>query len=349
MALYAPTLKRLVLPEFDMSHMNRASCIRMAQAAEGYGAFLVRDDAHYDSGHHNRLLDALEVFGDLPEATQRRYIRPHYQAGWMPAEVEIAREEAAWIARLDRKHRPYDHDGPNAYGRWFHRPNILAFDGTSDPELLPQNITVEEIPNWDTIMENWGGGMMMTIIEVARRLAIGWGLPEETIIEMLRGGHNIVGTTITDLRKFGTLGRVHAHLHYDLNAITAHDGSRFRVLIIWTKSGIPMLVVMKPGYRLMQIGRMMEHVTGGRALRGRHQTATLPETIKDMERAVREGRPLIRGSATFFAAFNPGLTLEPLAPFRDADSVRLYPPLPCMEMIREELAAINMKTQEWAT
>ena len=74
-----------------------------------------------------------------------------------------------------------------------------------------------------------------------------------------------------DLGKYGQLGSAYAGYHYDLNFLTIHGRSRFPGLAVWLQDGTRMPVSMPPGCLLIQAGKQIEWLTGGRVRAGMHE------------------------------------------------------------------------------
>ncbi|OSX76791.1 hypothetical protein BU14_0176s0033 [Porphyra umbilicalis] len=113
-------------------------------------------------------------------------------------------------------------------------------------------------------------------------LAVGLGHDAGAITGLMARGPHLLAPTGVDLDGADTpdaVGTVLAGAHYDLNLLTIHGGARFPGLSIWDRTGRRLAVRVPPGCLLVQAGRQVEHLTGGRVRRGMHEVVVTPATV----------------------------------------------------------------------
>jgi isopenicillin N synthase-like dioxygenase len=141
-------------------------------------------------------------------------------------------------------------------------------------------------------MDKWGNLMHNAVQTLAEMLAIGFGLPQNTFSDMAKYGPHLLAPTGSDLSRYGKVGTVLAGFHQDLNFLTIHGKSRFPGLNIWAKDGQKLLAKVTDGCLLVQAGKQMEYLTGGKVLAGYHEVAVAQSTLKAMEIQSEKNRPL---------------------------------------------------------
>ena len=138
-----------------------------------------------------------------------------------------------------------------------------------------------------------------SVEDVAEMIAVGLGLPRDTIKEAGKYGQaciyslrdyllirlhrpHLLGPTASDLTKYGTKDTILAGFHTDLNCLTIHGRSRYPGLNIWARNSgkrIPVRFPPTGRYLLVQAGTQIEHLTGGLIKAGFHEVVVNEATV----------------------------------------------------------------------
>ncbi|GAA6034387.1 hypothetical protein JCM8097_002698 [Rhodosporidiobolus ruineniae] len=303
----------------------RAEALKTAEALITYGALIVKDSRVSEEANE-RFLDLQEDYFNQSRKALEEDLRPevHYQVGVTLENTEKPKCHSfdpckRVIAALDPAERPLDLEGGKADPkcRFFHRMGQSPPDGKTDfPSLRMENVIPRAFPDWKASMEDWGLQIKRAVEGVSEMLAVGLGLPRETLIEAGKYGSHLLAPTATDLKKYGQVGEIFAGFHTDLNFLTIHGRSRFPGLHIWARnSGKRIAVKMPPGHLLVQAGKQLEHLTGGLIQAGYHEVvcneATVAALSSRLANPATASRPQIRISSTFFWHLSSDYTLSP--------------------------------------
>lgn len=213
---------------------------------------------------------------------------------------------------------------------------------TKYPQLNADPVVPEGIPMWAQQMNSWGKSLERAVNDVSQVAAVGLGLPSTAFSDLAKFGPHLLAPTGSDLNKYGTIGTVLAGFHTDLNLLTIHGKSRFSGLSIWTPSGKKLLVKIPDGCLLVQAGKQMEILTGGKILAGFHEVAVNETTVSQIKIQSEKGRPLWRISSTLFFHVASDNYIEPLCHFRNDLSMKTYPKIQAGEQVRKELEFIKL-------
>ncbi|BGO90406.1 hypothetical protein NBRC10512_004109 [Rhodotorula toruloides] len=297
----------------------RLSLTQAAEALIEYGA-LIAKDSRVSEQENERFLDLLEEYFAQDEQDLRKDLRPevHFQVGVTLENTEKPKCHSydpckAIIASLDPEERPLDLEGGKADPkcRFFYRMGETP-PRTDFPSLRMENVIPSAFAStWQESMDRWGTQIKQSVEGVSEMLAVGLGLPQETLLEAGRYGSHLLAPTATDLRKYGRVGEIFAGFHTDLNFLTIHGRSRFPGLHIWARNtGKRISVKLPPGHLLVQAGKQLEHFTGGLILAGYHEVVCTPATLAALA-ARPSDSPAIRISSTFFWHLSSDYTLSP--------------------------------------
>lgn len=133
-----------------------------------------------------------------------------------------------------------------------------------------------------------------------------------------------------------------AGFHYDLNFLTIHGKSNFPGLYVWLRNGEKVPVKIPDGCLLLQSSKQLEWMTGGHFYAGFHEVIVSDDTLKAVEKAKAEGKPLWRVSSTLFNALNYKTVMQPLSKFSALPTAQNYPPVKAYDYVAEELRAISL-------
>lgn len=218
--------------------------------------------------------------------------------------------------------------------------------------LVYPNVYPNGFPQWEKVMNTWGYKMLNATETSAKMAAVGFGLPEDTFYEKMRYGGHLLAPTGSDLSKFKT-DTIFAGVHYDLNFLTIHGKSNYGGLYIWLRNGQKKKVRIPDGCLLIQAGIQLEYLTGGKCLAGFHEVVYTQEVrdkikkiIKDNESKKDEDKTIPwRISSTMFTQIRQNVLLEPLAQYKNSESMKKYPPILTRDQVAEELKAISLMTE----
>ncbi|KAF3784577.1 hypothetical protein EJ110_NYTH24127 [Nymphaea thermarum] len=323
-------------------------CSEVSRSLKETGALLIKDP-RCSVVDNDRFLDMMEKYFEMPDEFKRLQERPnlHYQVGVTPEGVEVPRsfvdeEMKQKIEQMPEESQPHVPRGPDPKWRYMwrvgSRPTQTRFQELNSEPVIP-----EGFPEWNDTMDAWGYKMISAIEAVAEMAALGFGLPRDSFISLMKQGPHLLAPTGSNLRKHGKEGTVFAGYHYDLNFLTIHGRSRFPGLNIWLRNGKKVEVKVPVGCLLIQAGKQMEYLTGGECIAGMHEVVVSKRTIAAIEAAQQENRSLWRVSSTLFAHVASDAMLKPLAHFADSPLSNKYPAVYAGDFVEQELAAINLK------
>ncbi|CAM9649512.1 unnamed protein product, partial [Sphacelaria rigidula] len=217
------------------------------------------------------------------------------------------------------------------------RPAKTTFQQLNAPPVVP-----EGFEGWSDVMDTWGNKMIGALEVVARLCATGLGLEADALTSLMHEGPHLLAPTGSDFGKYGSLGKVLAGFHYDLNLLTIHGKSRFPGLSIWLRDGRRRAVSVPDGCLLVQAGKQLERLTGGHVLAGFHEVAVSEATLETIRKKREAGLSLWRISSTCFGHVASDKVLRPLGTFATEETLAKYPPISAGDMVQEELRAINL-------
>ncbi|EJD54446.1 Clavaminate synthase-like protein [Auricularia subglabra TFB-10046 SS5] len=334
-----------------------AECKKAADALVTYGALIVRDSRVLEKDNQV-FLDLLEDYFAQPEERLKEDERPElgYQVGVTLENTEkpkCAVDESCLnvIAKLDPAERPLDITGhhPDPKCRFFYRPKQdpppykTAFPALNAQNVIPRDPKFTNV--WVDVLERWGTSMKNAVEGVAQMAAVGLDLPRTTFADAGKYGPHLLAPTASDLVKYGKQDTILAGFHTDLNFLTIHAASRYPGLHIWARNTGKRIPVSVPqGCLLVQAGKQLEHLSGGRVRAGFHEVVVNARTLATIERRKQEhpDRPLVRISSTFFWHLNSDFDLRPLDAIKEEGTDVLYPYLKVGEQVQNELRHIAL-------
>jgi len=349
-ALDLPIINLDLFRDNQDSATSYIEAIKAADALKKYGALLLKD-SRVNEEHNHAFLDMMEEYYSQPADIKMKDARPEYafQVGVTPEFTEepscMTREECLEILNaLPEGDKPTQWKGPDPKWRFFWRhgeAKTVAYQDLNMAAVIPESFR----PKWEPLMNSWSTSMHNAVETVCHMLGIGLGLKNESaLVEMSQGGPHLLAPTGSDLSRFNKVGTVLAGFHYDLNLLTIHGKSRFPGLHIWAKNtGSKMAVHVPDGCLLVQAGKQLEILTGGEILAGYHEVVVTEGTVKAIEKAKSENRPLWRVSSTFFHHISSDQVLRPLPPLDKQEAVKKYPQQICGDYVRLELNSIKLR------
>jgi isopenicillin N synthase-like dioxygenase len=167
--------------------------------------------------------------------------------------------------------------------------------------------------------------MYKVVMTIAEMLAVGFGEPRDLFSSLLEYGPHRLAPTGLDLTKWGAPGTVAAGFHNDLSCLTMHGMSNWPGLWAWTRL-FEKYAVRLPDERhlLLQVGRVLEHLTAGEVKRGYHEVV-IGEDKQDILRALIEaGEQPWRVTTTSFYNIASEEMIEPKGSFAKLESAEPY-------------------------
>jgi len=331
------------IPVVDMSEFLRSGalgeCSVVASALEVYGCFVVRDP-RVETGLNDRFMSMMERY--FAQSDGSRDARPelHYQVGVTTSFVEVPRNHCALMKTLRDAALSECPPTPDQKWRFFwrigERPTETAFEALNAADVVPLGFEGE----WEETMNGWGEALVRTAEAVSEMAALGFGLDRKTFSSLLNKGPHLLAPTGSDLTKaqelYDSQKRILAGFHADLNFLTVHGKSRYPGLRIWRRDGRVVVPKVPEGHLLVQAGKQLEYLTGGKVLAGYHEVVISDETLK----AANINKSKWRVSSTCFAHVASDNILEPLIPgYKNDDK---FPPMKAGHQVQQELRAIAL-------
>ncbi|KYQ92226.1 hypothetical protein DLAC_07073 [Tieghemostelium lacteum] len=293
---------------------------------------------------NTRFLDMMEQYYEQPVEQLMKDVHPewHYQLGATPEFTEEPRDHTDVIKSLKPQYAAHAPKGADPKWRFFWRIGDRP-EKTDYPELNCPPVIPEKFPHWQSVMDSWGSLMLSSIETVVEMVAVGYGLPKDTLTKLMKQGPHLLAPTGSDLKRFGNLDQIFAGFHYDFNLMTIHGKSRFPGLYIWLKDGERVLVKVPPGCLLLQAGKQLEWLTGGDILAGFHEVVVTKETLEVLEKAKANGTSQWRISSTLFGHVASDKYLTVLPPFANEETLKKYPTTLAGKQSEEELKMIGLQ------
>jgi hypothetical protein len=338
----------------DADQAVAAVCRDVASSLTTTSCLLVRDP-RVDAAASDAFLVALGAYFARNEALKLRDCRPHlhYQVGATPPGVETPRcvadpsicEEA--LKSHAPEHRATLPRGADKKWRFFWRIGERPIS-TDFPELNAADVVPEGLEaSWPLTMNAWGGALLRTTEAVAVAAARGLRMEDPAALrDLMRGGPHLLAPTGSDLSPSGGLtpGDVLAGFHYDLNLLTIHGKATYPGLRVWLRDGRRLDVRVPEGCLLVQAGKQLEHVTGGRVLAGWHEVIATEQALEMAKERLGGGEASCgpagwRVSSTLFSHARSDSTLRPLL---EEEEGKGYAPIKAGAQVQAELEAIKL-------
>jgi isopenicillin N synthase-like dioxygenase len=310
---------------------DQVAAAQVAGAMSELGVLILRDP-RVDPGLPNRYRDMTQAFYRQPVEIKAKYIQQPlsdgkqiYETGWRPPYTERPRRRTEVLHLIPSEAMPNEPPDADPKERWMElvgpRPEKSDF-----PELdyLPR-LAPTEIENWTELSDAWGNAMGSAVDTTLELLAIGFGEPANLFTSLMYQGTRKLAPTGLDLVKHGAPGTIAAGFHNDLSAITIHGRSNYPGLWAWTRDWRKFAVRLPDdGCLLVQSGRVLEHLTAGRTLRGYHEVVIGPEAQDKIRMELDQGNMPVRVSTTMFCNIRSNLYVEPVGGFVNEPKAQEY-------------------------
>jgi isopenicillin N synthase-like dioxygenase len=356
------TNETLELPVIDYDkYLNKRSgweseCKKVTECLEETGVLVVKDP-RANEDDNNKFIRMMEKYYE--QAADKYYngskledaFPEHaYQHGVTPEYKEKARAHCERFASYDKDHKPISICPPIYDSKWRYFWTVGERNKEADEGMMiyPNDIP-KGFPQWQGIMDGWGNKMLSACETAAKMAAVGLKLPENTFYDLMKFGGHLLAPTGSDLAKFDE-GTIFAGVHYDLNFLTIHGKSNYGGLFIWLRNGKKMKVKVPDACLLLQSGIQFEYLTGGKVLCGFHEVVYTKEVKEAVEKVKEdnkskpehERKSLFRISSTLFSQIRQNVTLEPLAHFKNEQTLKKYPPILTRDQVANELKEISL-------
>lgn len=338
------------IPIVDLSQYLKTGddmvAAKQVMAAMSELGVLILRDPRVDAGLPVRYRDMTQAFYRLPKEIKSKYIQEPlpdgkqiYETGWRPPYTEKPRRRTEVLGLIPSEAMPNEPPDADPKERWMELVGVRP-ENSEFPELdyLPRLVPTE-IENWTELSDAWGNAMGSAVDTTLELLAIGFGEPANLFTSLMYQGTRKLAPTGLDLVKHGAPGTIAAGFHNDLSAITIHGRSNYPGLWAWTR-GWKKFAVRLPddGCLLIQSGRVLEHLTAGRTLRGYHEVVIGPEAQDKIRMELDQGSMPVRVSTTMFCNIRSNLYVEPVGGFVNEPKAQEY------FNVRELRGARDMRT-----
>ncbi|TMW56488.1 hypothetical protein Poli38472_006498 [Pythium oligandrum] len=334
------------LPVIDLQQYlatgDEALCKQVAECLHKYGVLCLRDERATEQDN-DTFLSMMERYFEATDFVEDARPEFHYQVGVTPELKERARDHCARAATLDKENAPVTLCPPelDKKSRFFWRIGERP-QNTKFAELNAEPVVPKAFPEWESVMNMWGGKMLAAIGVLVEMAAVGLGLEKDALVKRIQNAPHLLAPTGSNFNSFNTLNDVLAGYHYDLNLLTIHGKSRFPGLYVWLRDGTRTAVKIPDGCLLVQAGKQIEYLTGGYLVAGFHEVIVSEATQKTIEERKAAGKSLWRVSSTLFSHTASDVTLEPLGHFATEEALSKYPPILAGDQVLAELKHIEL-------
>lgn len=263
----------------------------------------------------------------LPEEVKQKYNGEDvfYQRGWTPPFTEIG------IAC--RHLGPEGSPVPNAYEAWFMGPDLPPDHPMfiRSPKLNSPNIWPEEVPEFRTAMWDLYRLLLPVGMEVLAALAPRIGKTPDYFDEITSDGPTVMRALHYPAVKPKDVGKViWACQHTDINLATVLPASTRPGLWVRRRDGEWIPGMAPPGYVIVQVGDMLEHLTGGELTSAAHE-------VRAPDYPTTEGRY----SAALFMHARSDVMLG-FDEDEDPNKHKIYPKRTADDLLQTRLDAIGL-------
>lgn len=337
-----PELPVVDLDLFRAGRMTTQEMVRVTEAFAELGVICLRDLQVTPYIQERFRQTMVGIHGASPaELAALDGSDTGYQFGMTPPNTEYPLDHSEWVTTLPPEHRPLTVPGeadPKSRCMWptGERPRRSLWPKINVNAKVPERFHHIAGP-----LNTWGQCMLAAASDILQIIAIGLGLDQKCLSQMLKGGPHILGPTGSDFTN-AVLAQVLAGLHYDFNVLTVHGQTDIRALICWTRDGRPFLVEVPDGCLLAQAGKSLEWMTGGFFHAGKHEVDVTPESLADREAIIARGERPIRVGSPLFVHLATRHPMRPIAGDTSKRARAEYPWLLGGHYETIELAQINL-------
>ncbi len=264
----------------------------------------------------NKLYQQIKAFFDLPYETKSQYEIPGI--GGQRGYVSFGKETAKGYKKADLKE--FWH-----FGQYVENDDALAAE-------YPQNVTVSELPEFNSTGQKAYKMLEKTGVYVLRALALYLGLDELYFDQRVHNGNSILRPIhyppITEEPK----DAVRAAAHGDINLITLLMGAQGKGLQVKNHNGEWVDAIAAEDELMINVGDMLSRLTNNK----------LKSTIHQVVNPPRESWGNSRYSIPFFMHPKSEVSLNVLENCIDEEHPKLYEDITAGEFLTERLIELGL-------
>lgn len=263
------------------------------------------------------LYQYVQQFFALPAETKLKYEKPELagQRGY----TSFGREHAKGFDAPDLKE--------------FFQYGQTIEDGEKVGEDYPDNITVEEVPQFTPTLFNAYRNFEKSGKALLQAIALYLGLDEHYFDQWVHNGNSILRAIHYPPIKSEPKSAIRAEQHEDINLITLLVGASADGLQILTKQGEWVGVTSLPEQIVVNVGDMLQRLTNNKLRSTTHRVVNPP----------RELWGTSRFSIPFFLHPKSSMSLASLESTIDAEHPKAYEDATAGEYLDERLREIGLK------
>ncbi len=311
------------IPSVDLRDFNSGDPERKKQFVEDLGnafrdiGFVALSGHHLDDQLVENLYENVSAFFQLPEETKKKYEIPEMsgQRGY----TSFGKESAKGRSEGDLK-------------EFWHFGQYVEDDPKLEEEY-PDNVMVEEIPEFNEYGKEAYKQLEKTGVDVLRALALYLGLDENYFDQYVKNGNSILRPIHYPPITSEPKDAVRAAAHGDINLITLLMGAQGKGLQVQNHKGEWIDAIAKPDQLMINVGDMLS----------RHSNNKLKSTIHQVVNPPREKWGSSRYSIPFFMHPISEMSLAALDNCVDEENPKRYEDTTAGEFLDERLKELGLK------
>src|SRR5690554_4808785 len=264
----------------------------------------------------DNLYQQIKDFFSLPTEVKRKY--EIAGIGGQRGYVSFGKETAKGYKTADLK-------------EFWHFGQYVENDPTLEAEY-PKNVTVKELPEFNTVGKQAYKMLEKTGVYVLRALALYLGLTEDYFDDKVRNGNSILRPIHYPPIQNEPKGAVRAGAHGDINLITLLMGASAGGLQVLRNDGVWVDAIAEPDELVINVGDMLS----------RHTNNKLKSTIHQVINPPREEWDKPRYSIPFFMHPVSNMDLSVLSNCVDENHPKLYDDISAGEFLNQRLREIGL-------
>lgn len=311
-----------LVPSVDLKDFISGDPERKQKFVEEIGAAFENIGFVALSGHFlsDELVDDLyaeiKKFFDLPQATKDKY--EIEGIGGQRGYTSFGKEHAKGRKEGDLK-------------EFWHFGQYVE-ENTKLEKEYPDNVTVSELPKFNTVGKETYKMLEKTAKYVLRALAIHLGLEEAYFDEYIKNGNSILRPIHYPPITSEPKNAVRAAAHGDINLITLLMGAHGRGLQVKNHEGEWVDAIARPDQLMINVGDMLSRLSNNKLLSTIHQVVNPP----------KEQWGTSRYSVPFFMHPNSEMPLNCLKNCIDEEHPKLYEDITAGEFLNERLIELGL-------
>jgi isopenicillin N synthase-like dioxygenase len=270
------------MEDFDAAGVRREEFTSTTMAAMHDIGFAFLRTPDYINEGLPRMYRVLEKLFDLPEDVKAGYERKdiHHQRGYTPLGTETGIQ--------CRAIGPGGSDIPNFAENWFigpdfapDSPQVINYPAFNAPNIWP-----EEVPELEEAIKPVYDGLYLmgrTVLRALEKpLDKEYGFFDDLVDGSPTSFRPLHYPSVSEIDAPNTIG---ACQHTDINLLTVLPAPTREGLWVKTRAGLWVSGKAPKGYLIVQVGDMLQRITGGHFLSAQHKVkAPLMQTVEDKGR-----------------------------------------------------------------